>query len=145
MELTIVCSRCSREALEYNRAITAFKETDFRSVNSSFPDRPIPEGEFAGRKKGIGDNTLQFRFKEPMREEEAYPDADLGTPGNPFKRVETFMSQPGLLLSKRSSLGTEPATCGAIGGLSYFEPCLSGLLQIMLSGESTRRCRGSRR
>ena len=34
---------------------------------------------------------------------------------------------------------------GLVGEIRKFNPCLSGLLPIMLSGESTHRCRVSRR
>ena len=34
---------------------------------------------------------------------------------------------------------------GVVGVAQKFNPCLSGLLPIMLSGESTHRCRVSRR
>ena len=62
--VTVVRNRAWKENREWHQLTAAFDEADFVSISSSYPGRPIPEGDFTVTNKRIGASvTHQFRYK----------------------------------------------------------------------------------
>jgi hypothetical protein len=127
--LTIVRNRQWLETRERYRLIAAFDEADYISISSSFPGRPIPEGDFTVRTKRIGQSfTHQFWHKEPMRRGQIYelnfrlvPDSDYGEPGALTEESRAFHEPTRFAAFRAIFLGNKPPIIWSYRGLSYFE------------------------
>lgn len=77
------------ETREFYRLFAAFDAADYFTISSSFPGRPVPEGDFTVRTKRIGESfSHQFWHATPMRRGQFYDlrfrllaDPDYGEPG----------------------------------------------------------------
>ena len=127
--LTIIRNREWHETREYHRLIAAFDEADFIAISSSFPGRPIPEGDFRVDTTRIGESyTHRFFYKEPMRRGETYdlkfrlvPDPDLGTPGALTEESRAFHEPTRFASFQAVFLGDMPRSIWSYGGLTFFE------------------------
>ena len=99
--VTIVRHRRWQETREHYRLIAAFEEADYIAISSSFPGRPVPDGDFTVRTERIGASyTHQFWHKEPMRRGQTYdlnfrlvPDAEFGEPGHSLRKAAPFTNR----------------------------------------------------
>ena len=127
--LTIVRNRAWQENREWHQLIAAFDKADFISISSSYPGRPIPEGDFTVKTERIGASfTHQFRYKEQMRRGETYDlkfrivaDPDLGTPGALTEQSQAFHEPTRFASIGAVFIGDRPDTIWSYRGLTYFE------------------------
>ena len=127
--LTVVRNRDWQENRERHQLIAAFDEADFISISSSYPGRPIPEGDFTVKTERIGASfTHQFWYKEPMRRGETYDlkfrivaDPDLGTPGALTEHSQAFHEPTRFASFGAVFIGERPSTIWSYRGLTYFE------------------------
>ena len=126
--LTVVRNRAWQENREWHQLIAAFDEADFISISSSYPGRPIPEGDFTVTTKRIGESfTHQFRYKEPMRRGETYnlkfrivADPELGSPGALTEHSQAFHEPTRFASFGALFIGDRSAIIWSYRGLTYF-------------------------
>ena len=127
--LTVVRNRAWQENRQWHRLIAAFDEADYISISSSYPGRPIPEGDFTVKTERIKESyTHRFFYKEPMRRGETYDlkfrlvaDEDLGTPGALTEQSQAFHEPTRFASFGAMFIGERPNTIWSFRGLSYFE------------------------
>ncbi|MDA8025252.1 MAG: hypothetical protein M0T78_01740 [Actinomycetota bacterium] len=127
--LTVVRNRSWQENREWHRLITTFDEADLISIRSSYPGRPIAEGEFTVKTKRIGARFAhQFWYKEPMRRGQTYDlnfrlaaDRDLGTPGALTEHSQAFHEPTRFASFGAVFIGDRPDTIWSHRGLTYFK------------------------
>ena len=127
--VTVVRNRAWIENREWHQLIAAFDEADFISISSSYPGRPIPEGDFTVTTKRIGESfTHQFRYKEPMRRGGTYAlkfrivaDPELGSPGALTEHSQAFHEPTRFASFGAVFIGDRPDTIWSYRGLIYFE------------------------
>ncbi len=142
--LTVVRNRAWQENREWHQLIAAFDEADFISISSSYPGRPIPEGDFTVKTERIGASfTHQFWYKEPMRRGETYDlkfrivaDPELGTPGALTEHSQAFHEPTRFASFGAVFIGERPSTIWSYRGLTYFErPGTPHISQILEFGD----------
>lgn len=127
--LTIIKNRAWHETREYYRLIAAFDEADFIAISSSFPGRPIAEGDFTVRTVRIGESfTHRFFYKEPMRRGETYelkfrivPDPEFGERGALTETSRAFHEPTRFATFQSVFIGEKPGKIWSYWGLTFFE------------------------
>lgn len=127
--VTVVRDRAWQETRERYRLIAAFDEADYIAISSSFPGRPVPEGDFTVRTERIGSSfTHQFWHKQPMRRGQTYdlnfrlvPDPEFGEPGALTEESRAFHEPTRFALFRAVFIGDKPHTIWSYRGLTFFE------------------------
>ena len=126
---TVVDNRRWQETREFYRLFAAFDEAEYFTISSSFPGRPVPEGDFTVRTKRIDESfSHQFWHVRPMRRGQFYdlrfrlvPDADFGDPGIITEESRAFHEPTRYASFEAIFLGTRPSRIWQYERLTYFE------------------------
>lgn len=126
---TVIKDQHWQETREHYRLFAAFDEADFLTISSSFPGRPVPEGDFTVRTKRIGDSfSHQFCHSTPMRRGEFYdlkfrlvPDPDYGDPGLLTEESRAFHEPTRYAGFEAVFIGEKPVIVWEYGRLTFFE------------------------
>ncbi|MDR7082567.1 hypothetical protein J2X01_001856 [Arthrobacter ginsengisoli] len=127
--ITVIKDRRWQETREHYRFFAAFDEADYIAISTSFPGKPIPEGDFTVRTKEIGNSfTHQFWHKTPMRRGHSYdlrftltPDTDYGEPGVILEESRAFHERTLTASFEAIFLGAKPSIIWRVERLTHFE------------------------
>lgn len=97
---TLVVDKMWRETREHYRFVALFDEAEYIAISSSYPGRPIPEGDnFTVRTVRVGESfSHQFWHSPgPVRRGRTYdlqfvhvPDGEFGAPGAVVEEARAF-------------------------------------------------------
>jgi hypothetical protein len=139
---TVIKDRRWQETREHYRVFAAFDEAEYLTISSSFPGRPIPEGDFTVRTKRINDSfSHQFWHKTPMRRGKFYdlyfrlaPDRNFGDPGLLTEECRAFHEPTRYATFEAEFIGRVPEIVWQYQGLTFFErpgsPTRESILRI---------------
>ncbi|MCM3895775.1 hypothetical protein ND991_11195 [Gordonia sputi] len=127
---TLVVDKIWKETREHYRFVALFDEAEYIAISSSYPGRPIPEGDFTVRTVRIGESfSHQFWHSPgPMQRGRTYdlrfalvPHAGYGEPGAVVEEARAFHERALVVTIEVKFQGVEPRRVWAFKDLTYFE------------------------
>ncbi|SDI90212.1 hypothetical protein SAMN05444157_0716 [Frankineae bacterium MT45] len=132
---TVIKDGTWQETRERYRLFAAFDEAEYLTISSSFPGRPVPDGDFTVRTERVNDSySHQFWHRTPMRRGNFYnlsfrlvPDPEYGDPGLLTEESRAFHEPTRHASFEAVFLGRLPRTLWSYERLTFFErPGLAG-------------------
>ncbi|WP_280509578.1 hypothetical protein [Nocardia farcinica] len=126
---TLVVDRKWQQTREHYRFMALFDEADYIAISSSYPGRPIPEGDFTVKTVRVGQNySHQFWHNGPMKRGRTYdlrfrlvPDDDYGQPEAIIEEARAFHERTLTATIEVEFHGPTPEQIWSYERLTYFE------------------------
>lgn len=126
---TLVVDRQWQETREHYRFMALFDEADYIAISSSYPGRPVPEGDFTVKTIRTGQSfSHQFWHNGPMKRGRTYdlrfrlvPDDDYGQPEAIVEEARAFHERTLTATIAVEFRGSTPHQAWSYERLTFFE------------------------